>query len=51
MDDAAAAGPASVVAQQHICILFQKVFLRGLDDVLGADWDSTQHSQKRRERH
>lgn len=37
VDDVASAAAATVaVDQQHLCVLFQKVFLRGLDDVPGA---------------
>lgn len=51
MDVAAAADSASDVDQQHVCFLFQKVLLRGLHDVPGADRDPPVHTEKRGERH
>lgn len=50
MDDTAAADPTPVVDQQHVCFLFQKVLLRGLDDVLGDGYDSSVHTEERGQR-
>lgn len=50
--DAAAAAAVSTpdVDQQRVCVLFQKVLLRGLDDVPGHPGDSRMFTEKRRER-
>lgn len=50
MDDAAAGDPAPDVHQQHVCFLFQKVLLRGLDDGPGARRHPAVHHEKRRQR-
>lgn len=52
VDDTAAAAAASTpdMGQQHDCVLFQKVLLRGLDDVPGPDGDPHVLAEKRRER-
>lgn len=46
--DSAAAGSTPDVEQQHVCFLFQKVLLRGLDDGLGSDRNSSVYTKKRR---
>lgn len=46
---AAAALPTPAMDQHHVCFLFQKVLLRGLDDVPGPDFDPPVHTEKRRQ--
>lgn len=50
MDGAAAADSTPDVEQQHVCFLFQKVFLRRLDDDPGRVCDPPVYTQKRRQR-
>lgn len=50
MDGTAAAGPAADVDQQHVCVLFQKVLLRGLDDASGAVRHSLVYPEERGQR-
>lgn len=51
MDGASAAVPSPDVDQQHLCFLFQKVLLRGLDDVPGLAGDPLVFAEERRQRH
>lgn len=54
MDDTAAAAhdySAPDVHQQHVCFLFQKVLLRGLDDGLGPHRYTSVHTKERGQRH
>lgn len=50
VDHTAAAGSAPDVDQHHVCFLFQKVLLRGLDDVFGFDHHPVVCAEERRQR-
>lgn len=51
MDDCAAGDSIPDVHQQHVCFLFQKVLLRGVDDAFGRDWHPPVHTEKWRQGH
>lgn len=51
MDDTVAGYPTPDVDEQHVCFLFQKVLLCGMDDVSGFDFDPFVHTKERRQRH
>lgn len=51
MDDSAAGDPIPDVHQQHVCFLFQKVLLCGVDDAFGRDWHPPVHTEKWRQGH
>ena len=49
MDAAAAGRPGAVFDQQHVRLLFQEVFLRGLHDAAGRDRHPDLYPEKRRQ--
>lgn len=51
MDDSAAGDPVPDVRQQHVCFLFQKVLLRGVDDASGRGGHPPVHIEKWRQGH
>lgn len=50
LDGTAAAAAAPDVDQQHVCVLFQEVLLRRLDDAPGRGGHPDVYSEKRRQR-